>query len=228
MPDSNRQDEEIRWAWISELWPGASPPIEIGDVVITSAASVPVPHTARFLIKLNAGRCFGLGNHPTTQLCIHALADADLAGLRVLDFGTGSGILGIYASKRGAAFVIEVDSDRQCFEFADANVRLNRLAGQVGVMQGSIKAAARYGPYDVIMANILWQDLQLLLPALIGMLNRPGELILSGIHATEETLFYEVVENMHPNLIVPAGKDDWRCCSILLTDYSIGGRHEAR
>jgi ribosomal protein L11 methyltransferase len=228
MPESNSQDEEIRWAWISELWPCASPPVTIGDVVITSAASVPVPHTARFLIKLHAGRCFGLGNHPTTQLCILAMAEADLAGRRVLDFGTGSGILGIVASKRGAAFVIEVDSDQQCFEFADANVRLNHLGRQIGVAQGSINAAARYGPYDVIIANILWQDLKLLLPALIVMLNWPGELILSGIHETEATLFYEVVEGMHPNLVVPIGKGEWKACSILLTDYSIGGRHEGQ
>src|SRR5699024_6509586 len=65
----------------------------------------------RIALRLDPGRTFGSGSHPTTRLCLDALAELEPAGLRVLDVGTGSGILAVAAAKLGATAVTAIDTD---------------------------------------------------------------------------------------------------------------------
>jgi ribosomal protein L11 methyltransferase len=126
-------------------------------------------------IRLDPGVAFGTGTHPTTRLCLAWLAQADLRGRRVLDFGCGSGILAIASAKLGARAVDGTDIDAQALDAARANSRLNDIT-------------ARYtapseidGVYDVVLANVLANPLKILAPALLSRLAPAGQLVLSGI-----------------------------------------------
>src|SRR6185295_8486825 len=107
------------------------------------------------VLALDPGMAFGTGLHPTTRLCLaglEAIADAGrLRGVRVLDVGCGSGILGIAAAKLGAATVLGIDTDPIAIEATDANAARNRLARRIGARQGSLPSGEP--PFDVVVAN---------------------------------------------------------------------------
>jgi ribosomal protein L11 methyltransferase len=90
------------------------------------------------ILRLDPGMAFGTGLHPTTQMCLQALEMVVQPGQRVLDLGTGSGILGIAALKLGADWVLAVDNDKLAVKTAVANAAANgvadRFEGQLGTL----------------------------------------------------------------------------------------------
>jgi ribosomal protein L11 methyltransferase len=137
-------------------------------------------------ITLDPGMAFGTGTHPTTQLCLEALehyvdAADRMAAVRVLDLGTGSGVLSIAAAKQlAAASILALDIDELAVAAARENVAENGVDAQVGVELGSLEAAR--GPYDLILVNILAQVICALLDEGLASHLRPGgTVIASGI-----------------------------------------------
>ena len=145
------------------------------------------------VLALDPGMAFGTGLHPTTRLCLaalEALADRGaLDGARVLDVGSGSGILSIGAARLGAASVLAVDVDPIAVEASAANARRNRLARRIRVREGS--APSGEGPFDVVLANLIASLLVTLADGLAEDLRPGGTLLASGIFANREA---EVVE----------------------------------
>jgi len=133
------------------------------------------PQEARTIIRLDPGLAFGTGTHPTTRMCLRWLAGQNLSGLRVLDYGCGSGILAIGASKMGAVFIDAVDID----EAAVQATRLNAQANQVQLNAGLPQQA--HGTYNVVLANILASPLKVLAPLLVSHVAVGGQLVLAGI-----------------------------------------------
>lgn len=105
------------------------------------------------LIELDPGMAFGTGLHPTTQLCLTALEEQVWPGMRVLDLGTGSGILAVAAIKLGAGAVLAIDTDPVAVDAARQNCEHNGVAGAVTVVQGSLDQAT--DDYDLVVVNIL-------------------------------------------------------------------------
>ena len=112
------------------------------------------PQEGDVVIELDPGMAFGTGLHPTTQMCLLALEKHLRAGDRVLDLGTGSGILAIAATKLGAADCLALDVDPVAVEVARANVRANGANGAVKVEQGTLADASTSG-FDLALVNIL-------------------------------------------------------------------------
>ena len=133
------------------------------------------PEQATQVIRLDPGLAFGTGTHPTTRMCLHWLATQDIRGLRVLDYGCGSGILAIGAAKFGAADVVAVDIDPAAVESTRINATNNHVALQTGLPD------VVQGPFDVVVANILATPLKVLAPLLCGLLKPGGRLVLAGI-----------------------------------------------
>jgi ribosomal protein L11 methyltransferase len=131
------------------------------------------PPPGRLVLRVDPGLAFGTGSHASTRLVLEFLEQAIAGGERVLDYGCGSGILGIAAAKLGAARVDGVDLDPQALETAAANACLNGVA-----MQLLLPDALAPGAYDVVIANILAQPLIVLAPLLAA---RAGRIALSGI-----------------------------------------------
>ncbi len=131
----------------------------------------------RATIVLDPGMAFGTGSHPTTRQCLETLSVLTLDGARVLDVGTGSGILAIAAAKRGAGAVVAVDSDVVAVRAAGENVKLN--GADVLVALGS--AADVPGCFDVVIANIVGPVLVAIAADLRARLATPGTLVVAGI-----------------------------------------------
>jgi len=141
------------------------------------------------VLALDPGMAFGTGLHPTTRLClllIEDLADrgAFAGGARVVDVGSGSGILSIAAAKIGAREVVAVDTDPIAVEATTANAARNDVASRVRVRQGSTPTGD--GPFDVVLANLVASLLVALAPALAGELAESGTLVASGIFGDRE------------------------------------------
>ncbi len=152
------------------------------------------------VLALDPGMAFGTGLHPTTRLCLAALeslADrgvlerggADGGPSRVLDVGSGSGILSIAAARLGARSVLAVDVDPIAVAASTANARRNRLARVIRAREGS--APSGEGPFDVVLANLIASLLITLADGLAADLGPGGTLIASGIFLTREA---DVVE----------------------------------
>ena len=138
------------------------------------------PADAAAVVRLAPGLAFGTGTHPTTELCLEWLAEAELAGKRVIDYGAGSGILALAAARLGAAEVVAVDNDPQALAAARANAKRNGV--EVAVFApGALPADAA----DVIVANILARPLVALANTLVSRLRPGGRLVLSGITAEQ-------------------------------------------
>jgi ribosomal protein L11 methyltransferase len=130
---------------------------------------------------------FGTGLHPSTRLCLLGLESHLRSGDRVLDLGTGSGILAIAAAKLGASEVLALDIDPMAVASARENVQRNGVSGVVDVIQGSLaEAKTRRGSgFDLVVVNILAEViLQLLEEGLVEAVCPHGRLIVGGIIAT--------------------------------------------
>ncbi len=141
---------------------------------------VPTWHTApnpdAINLRLDPGRAFGTGSHPTTLLCLRWLDRHIKGGESVLDYGCGSGILAIAAAKLGAAQVIGTDIDPVSIEVARLNALDNKVSANFQ-LPGQVPQLLA----DVTVANILANPLQMLAEIIIGKTRRGGSVVLSGI-----------------------------------------------
>lgn len=161
----------------------------------------------RILLRMPAGQGFGSGLHETTQLALRALETVSVEDLRVLDVGTGSGILLAAAERLGAAALVGCDLDPVAIEAARAY--LAGLAISPKLFQGSINAV-RVHRFPVILANLNATLILNLLEPLLGALEPGGTLILSGILAGEAATIRAAFERM-PRIvqIYHSAQGDW-------------------
>lgn len=194
--------------WINN-WKQYFKPFTVDDILIKPTwEPVPGEHRDKLLVQIDPGTAFGTGMHETTQLCIRQLKKAVAEGARVLDVGTGSGILGITALKLGAGEVWGTDLDENAITAVGENLEANGISGEkFHVRQGNllddegVRQWAGFGCYDVVVANIL-ADVIILLTDEIGVhLKQGGTFITSGIINLKEQAVLEAFER-NPDLEV--------------------------
>nr|HPQ26506.1 50S ribosomal protein L11 methyltransferase [Gammaproteobacteria bacterium] len=130
------------------------------------------------IVDLDPGLAFGTGTHPTTALCLHWLDGQDLHGRTVIDFGCGSGVLGIAALKLGAARVVAVDHDPQAVLATRDNAARNAVDDRIEVLHSDGFADHNA---DLVMANILANVLITLAPKIQRLVKPGGTLVMSGV-----------------------------------------------
>ncbi len=170
------------------------------------------------VIALDPGMAFGTGLHPTTRLCLAGLeswADTGLVAhgaardgsARVLDVGSGSGILAICAALLGAGEVLGVDTDPIAVEATAANARRNRVARRVRARRGSVPTPG--GPWDLVLANLIASVLVAIAPDLRDALRPGGRLLASGIFVDREGDVAAAFAEAGLSIVARTGEGDW-------------------
>jgi len=159
------------------------------------------PDPTAINLMLDPGLAFGTGSHPTTFLCLQWLSEVLRGGpgtpLSVLDYGCGSGILGIAAAKLGAASVLGVDIDANALIAARDNAANNGVT--LGLRHSAEKLEERF---DIVVANILTNPLCVLAPLLVGRIAPGGRIALSGVLESQAE---EVIAAYAPLIALRAG-----------------------
>jgi len=166
-------DQDWERSWLDQFQP-----MQFGSRLWICPTGHNVDQADAVVIDLDPGLAFGTGTHPTTDLCLRWLDGADLNGKTVIDFGCGSGVLGIAALKLGAARVIGIDHDPQAIIASRDNAARNGVAGRFEVM---LKQDFRAQQADIVLANILANVLIELAGQITPLVAPGGELVLSGI-----------------------------------------------
>ena len=141
----------------------------------------PLPQNAKgHVIRIDPGPAFGTGSHPTTQMCLRAMEIISPGQpWTMLDVGTGSGILAIYASMLGARSIVAIDTDPEAVRWAKRNIALNTLHNPVEV--SSMPLEHLKNPFSLIAANLTQNIILEALPHISGLLGPGGSGVLSGL-----------------------------------------------
>jgi ribosomal protein L11 methyltransferase len=170
-------DRDWERSWLDSL-----KPIRVGKGIWVCPSWCKPVQEDEINLTIDPGQAFGTGTHETTRLCLEYLAGVDLGGKNVIDFGCGSGILGIAAVRLGATAAFGVDIDPKAVLTAVQNAKLNHVSNKFHGMSnerfqlehGDLKA-------DLVIANILQQTIISLSELLSKMVTVNGTLLLSGI-----------------------------------------------
>ena len=173
--------------------------------VCPTAAALP-PDPRAVVVRLDPGLAFGTGTHPTTALCLQILDSLDLSGHDVIDYGCGSGILGIAALKLGASRVVAVDIDPQALLATRENALRNGVSDRLETHGIDVELE----PANCVVANILAGPLIELAPRLTEACEPSGHLLLSGVLKTQAPALKTAYASGFDTLRV-VERDDW-CC----------------
>jgi len=168
----------VNW---NEEWEKNYDPIMVGKQVYVRASFHPQRADFAHEIVINPKMSFGTGHHATTHLMLEFLLELDVTGKRVLDVGSGTGILAILAHKLGAAAVEAFDIDDWCVDNGNENFSLNGLNDlQMGL--GTIREVSPQGPYELVLANINKNVLLDEMDQYASLLHANGTLVISGFY----------------------------------------------
>ena len=144
-----------------------------------------------YRLLLDPGLAFGTGNHATTSLCLDWLAEHPPTGQQVIDYGCGSGVLGVAAICLGANQVLGVDIDPQALTASRNNAELNGVSSQLVTSDVDGVSELAFGQVGLVIANILYQPLTELAANFAQMLVVGGDLVLSGLLSSQADAIIE-------------------------------------
>ncbi|MDO4231498.1 MAG: 50S ribosomal protein L11 methyltransferase [Lautropia sp.] len=199
-----RQVDDQDWVRLTQ---SQFDPIPVGKrlLILPSWHAAEAEGSQREALIIDPGLAFGTGSHPTTRLCLEWLDEHDPKDLRVIDYGCGSGILAIAATRLGAREVIGIDIDPQAVLSTQENARINRVQIQAFTGEADMPPAA-----DLVIANILSTPLKLLAPLLSSLVAPGGRIVISGVL---ERQIDEVASCYDPALSLSTWqtRDGWAC-----------------
>ena len=189
-------------------------PIQIGERiwVVPSWHETPADPNA-ICLAVDPGLAFGTGSHPTTHLCLLWLEQqTQLQNRSLLDYGCGSGILAIAAKKLGCNPVVGTDIDPQAMVAARSNAEINAVDITFALPDDAVPMLGADARYDIVMANILANPLQVLAPALVQRIRPGGQTVLSGVLSRQAD---EVIATYSQWLTLSVWKESegWVCLS---------------
>lgn len=198
---------EEEWA---TAWKKYYNPVKISEkftIVPTWEEYTPV-NTDELIIELDPGMAFGTGTHPTTVMCIQALERTVRPGDRVIDVGTGSGVLSIAAAKLGAGKVEALDLDDVAVQVAKLNLKLNKVHGIASVSQNNLLDGIAEGA-DIVVANILAEVILRFADDAGRIVKNGGSFIASGIIQQKKEVVKEAIMDAGFEIEEIITMEDW-------------------
>lgn len=196
--------------WESE-WKHHFKPMHFGNRLWICPSWSEAPRPDQINLKLDPGLAFGTGTHPTTALCLQWLDHNNKTFTRVMDFGCGSGVLGIAAKLLGHKQIVAIDNDPQALLASAENARINQVSADINILspaQLEILRQHQAQEVDLLMANILANPLIELAPLFADLTTRGGDLVLSGILSSQINGVKNAYENDFRDISVTE-RDDW-------------------
>ncbi len=179
--------------------------------IVSPDAELPERYEALPRIELPAAMAFGTGEHPTTAMCLRQLMQrAGNRSIRILDAGTGSGILALAAALNGHQ-VTGIDFDPESIREARKNQQRNPHVPPVEWKLGKVESIPLRSRYDLVVANLFLNILSDSVPRFSRMLPAQGTLILSGIMRQQEAEALDIVKNNGFQLVQRLRKGKWIC-----------------
>ena len=164
----------------NEKWEMSFSPVFVDDFCCIRADFHQEQSGVRHDLIINPRMAFGTGHHDTTYMMIRSMRQLVFTGKKVLDFGTGTGLLAILAARLGAGSVLAVDNDPNSIDNARDNFQINGITG-IDLTLGGLEHCPENQPYDIILANINLHVLTSHAENLSRLLARDGTLLVSGI-----------------------------------------------
>jgi len=194
--------------WV-ETWQRTLKPMTIGPFLVVPEGCRTPPARGREILRVRFGQAFGTGEHATTRLCLRLMRAHLRRGDRVVDLGTGSGILAMAARRLGAGRVVAADNDDVALDVARVNLAANALADQIEVRLADAKDACRLGPFDLALVNIGATTIERILLDLSGALVPGGRAILSGILIEDEARLLEAASRVSLDFVEKRRSRPW-------------------
>ncbi|MBQ2825275.1 MAG: 50S ribosomal protein L11 methyltransferase [Clostridia bacterium] len=196
--------------WLNN-WRQYYQPIEVGEnLLIQPVFRDEVKDTDRTVIKIEPGLAFGTGNHESTRLCLEAVEKYTEKGMRVLDVGCGSGILGIASVLLGANEAFGADIDETAVRIANENAELNEVAGKFTAKCGDLTQHAE-GKYNLVLANIVADVIISLTDNIKTYMAEDATFVMSGIIDTRESDVLAALDKNDFDIIERKPENGWVC-----------------
>lgn len=193
----------------NRLWREGLGPRQIGRLLVTPSWTVPASTDAPMVI-IDPQTAFGTGEHGSTRTALKLLDALVQPGMRVVDLGSGSGILAIAAIKLGASRAIAVDIDPEAEPIARENAERNEVSERIGFFTGdAANLGELLGPAELILSNILRTQNESLLPVIRSMLVPCGVAIFAGMEYSERDLFGAALERHGFTVLDEAVDEGW-------------------
>tara|TARA_Y100000768_G_scaffold113494_1_gene83655 strand:- start:534 stop:1436 length:903 start_codon:yes stop_codon:yes gene_type:complete len=219
---NNYQTNRFEWSvieqenWISS-WKKYWGPELVGKkiLVLPSWIKLPEEYKNKKVIRIDPGAAFGTGSHPTTSLCLEALEKISLSNKKILDIGSGSGILSIAAKSFGASKIFAIDNDYLAINSTESNFRLNfgnldNLKIYLGPFDCLISKNSLKN-FDFIFCNILAEVIKGIIPDISKCLNIDGEAIFSGILNSQKDEIINLLNASNFQINEVSSRKDWVC-----------------
>ncbi len=197
------------------LWESNFEPIRIDDFVAVRADFHPPTvdengnQTVLFDLVINPKMAFGTGHHETTYMMMQLMRDINFEGKKVLDYGCGTGILAILASKLRAEYIEAVDIEAASFENTIENCKINNVQN-VKAFEGTLEVIEA-SDFDIILANINRNVILDSLFSLKNKLNTDGVLLISGFLKEDETVMQKAVLENGFKITNTIQRGNWLC-----------------
>jgi ribosomal protein L11 methyltransferase len=200
--------DDESWA---EAWKAYFKPLRVGRRFVVKPSWEPWdPAPDDLVIEIDPGMAFGSGSHPSTRLCLELLEEAVRPGQRVLDWGTGSGILAVGAARLGAREVTAVDLDPVAVRTAAENAARNGYEALVRAEIASIEDLPVDPPFDLIVANIVADPILAGAPEIRRRLRPGGRAVIGGIIEGRSGEVVQALSGSGLVLLRTKAEEEWR------------------
>ncbi|MCL3782068.1 50S ribosomal protein L11 methyltransferase [Prolixibacteraceae bacterium JC049] len=181
--------------------------IEISEnCIVRSSQTTETNH--KYQLVVDPKLAFGSGEHPSTWLCLKMQLEMDHFNKKVVDIGTGSGILAIMAEKCGAAEIDAFDNNPWAIEIMQETLQLN-ASKKINVMAGEQDDINLQAPYNLALGNLNASVLLEYLPQFIELVENGGQMLLSGYMEKDKDAIHELAANSGLSLLKESEKDNW-------------------